>query len=278
MLTNGKAIFKCSKPPIPYLAVGAFLLCSHLGLVRSAAGQTSPAKTHDVATAAQLSSFYRNDFETPVKGEPFSAVEERVTAFRTADSKLENRSLTTTRIARDTQGRLRVDRESVTYGEHDVASRSVSSYIADPMTHSLLILDPERHSAVELPWNAPQLSKADSQGLVPKADDTGEIRLKVESLGVRSLQGLTVDGSLRELTIPIKSVLYYRAVAVSIETWTSRDLNIPVWSRSETPTGEISTTTLKNIVRAAPDRQLFELPADYSLSSAGSDAAFAMVR
>jgi hypothetical protein len=281
MFTKGNSILKSLKPSMSCFAIGVFMFCVQTGLSNPAAAQTSPASAagmHDEMTAAQLSAFYRNDFVKPVAGEPFSAVEERVTALRTADAKLENRSVTTTRISRDADGRLRIDRESVIYGNHDASSRTFGSYIADPLTHRLLILDPDAHTAVEVPWVAPADAYSKVKNSRPATDGTGDIQLRVEALGVSSMQGLTVDGSVRELTIPIRSAFYDRAVAVSIETWTSRELKIPVYSRSETKAGEISTTALKNIVRTAPDRQLFELPTDYSLSSPGSDTVFAMSR
>ena len=271
------------KSPTRSFAVGVFLLgCLSNSGVALAQASESGVESHNKAVAPRLAAFYRNEFEAPVAGEPFSAVEERITAFRTPDSKLENRSVTTTRISRDSAGRLRVDREIVAYDSHRLASRRTASYVADPVGHSLLILDPEHRAALELPWDAPSAPEPQAQHAQTSdaTNDTGDIRVKVEALGIRSLEGQTVDGSLRELSIPIKSkwAPCDRAVVVSIETWISRELNVAVWTRSETSSGEISTTTLKDIIRAEPNRNLFELPTDYVLTSPGADTVFALAR
>ena len=265
--------------PIRSLVAGVFLLGCHLTQCGTAGAQAAAVVPDGKATAPQLATFYRNEFEAPVAGKPFSAVEERVTAFRTSDSKLENRSVTTTRISRDSAGRLRIDRETVAYDAHRVASRRTASYVADPVSHSLMILDAEHHTAVELPWETPDTPAQDPHiTAVPR--NNGEIHVKVEPLGVHLLEGLTVDGSMRELSIPITSkfVPYDRAVVVSIETWMSRELNVSVWTRAETSSGEISTTRMKDIVVAEPDRSLFELPTDYVVTSPGSDTVFALAR
>jgi hypothetical protein len=276
--TANKSV-KGFKPPIRSLAVGLFLLGCHMGLCGVAGAQATAVKAHDTSIAPQLATFYRNEFEAPVAGKPFSAVEERVTAFRTSDSKLKNRSVTTTRISRDSAGRLRIDRESLAYGDHGIASRRVASYVADPVNHTLLLLDVQSHSALELPWDAPKTSEVRTQTAETVAE-ASEMQVKAETLGVRWLEGLMADGSLRELSIPVKSKLvpYERAVTVSIETWMSRELNVALWTRSETSSGEISTTCLKDIVRAEPNRELFALPSDYVLTSPGSDTVFAMAR
>jgi hypothetical protein len=252
------------------------MLSLSIAFCGQAAGQNSNApRPSQNSTHADTTAFYANEFQLQTPGRPFSALEERVTSFRTSDSKIENRSVTYTRISRDSRGRLRSDRRTITYDEHGVASERHSAYVADPVNHTILILDPDRRTAMEVPWEAPNAPESHS---ALRSDDSGLIGLKVESLGVRSMQGMIVDGSLRELTIPVKSDLYYSAAAVSIETWVSRELQIPVCSRSETSTGEISTTTLKDVVRSEPDPRLFELPSDYTLTSPGSDTVFALAR
>jgi hypothetical protein len=256
------------------LVTGVFILCLSTPFCLPAAGQTAKTVSHQTPSDAAMP-FYGNEFQLQVAGRPFSAVEERVTSFRTTDSKLENRSVTETEISRDSQGRLRSDRRTITYDEHGVATERTSAYIADPVSHTILILDPERRTAMEMPWNPP--NEAENRS-VAATSGSGEMQMKVESLGNRSMEGLQVEGSRRDLTIPVKSYLYYRAVAVSIETWVSPELEIPVLSKSETSTGEISTTTLKNVVRTEPNPTLFQLPSDYTLTIPGNDTVFAMAR
>jgi hypothetical protein len=275
MSANRNSSSHSSKRFVRPLASGLFLVCLSTAQCHPAAAQSTKTVSHQDASGANTPSFYGNEFQLQVPGKPFSATEERVTSLRTRDSKVEDRCVTLTYIQRDSQGRVRTDRETFTYDAQGVVTERRSAFVADPVAHTILILDPERKTAMEMPWNPPNADDARAESATSTTDN---MQLKVESLGVRSIEGLLVDGSRRDLTIPVKSYLYYRAVAVSIESWVSRDLDVPVWTRSETSTGEISTTTLKDVVRAEPNSTLFQLPSDYTLTSPGTDTVFAMAR
>lgn len=275
----GKSVATRFIPSIRSLVIGAFVLSLQVAYPHQAGAQSQQAPAQQNFTSSNsAAAFYGNEFETSVADKPFSAIEERVTSFRTADSKLQNRSLTVTEIHRDSQGRVRADRKTTTFDGHGVATERFSAYIADPVAHTILILDPERHTAIEMPWE--EANAAEARKVQPSSASAQytQIQVKTESLGERSMEGMQVDGSMRELTIPIRAELYSRAVAVSIETWVSRELSAPVWSRSETSSGEISTTMLKDVDRSEPNAHLFELPSNYKLTSPGADSVFAMSR
>jgi len=273
-----KSVSTHFKPSFRSLVIGAFVISLAVSCPLPAGARAQEASAQQVSATTNSAAFYGNEFEISVPGKPFSAVEERVTSFRTADSKLKERSFSITHIYRDSQGRLRADRKTTTYDGRGIATERLSTYIADPLVHTILILDPERHTAVEVPWEQPNAAAPRASQKSSTVEQHNEIQVRTESLGDRSMEGMHVDGSLRELTIPIRAELYTRAVAVSIETWVSRELSVPVWSRSETSSGEISTTTLRDVDRSEPNSHLFELPSNYKLASPGADSVFAMSR
>jgi hypothetical protein len=56
-------------------------------------------------------------------------------------------------------------------------------------------------------------------------------------------------------------------IRIVSEEWFSPDLQVLVLTRHSDPRSGDTRYTLANIVRAEPDRSLFEVPADYSLKA-----------
>jgi len=97
---------------------------------------------------------------------------------------------------------------------------------------------------------------------------------KTESLGTKTLEGVTAEGTRTTVTIPAGQEGNEQPMQTVTENWYSPDLQMVVlFKRSDPRTGE-TVTRYTNIVRAEPAHTLFEVPADYKIEgrSPRSDA------
>ena len=84
-----------------------------------------------------------------------------------------------------------------------------------------------------------------------------------ESLGEKTLEGIHVVGTQRVYTVPAGKVNNSKAVAITVQQWSSPELGIIVDRLSKTTTGGESHYHLTQLVQAEPDPTLFTVPADY---------------
>jgi hypothetical protein len=90
---------------------------------------------------------------------------------------------------------------------------------------------------------------------------------KTESLGTQTIEGVTAEGTRSTLTIPAGEIGNTLPIEIVDENWYSPELQVTVMTKHRDPrTGE-TTYRLTNINRSEPDRSLFEVPADYTVSS-----------
>jgi hypothetical protein len=95
--------------------------------------------------------------------------------------------------------------------------------------------------------------------------DGPQRNVKTESLGSKTLEGVTAEGTRTTITIPAGQEGNEQPMQTVIESWYSADLHTIVMSkRSDPRTGE-TVTRYTNISRAEPPHSLFELPADYTI-------------
>jgi hypothetical protein len=89
---------------------------------------------------------------------------------------------------------------------------------------------------------------------------------KTDSLGSKTLEGVTAEGTRTTITIPAGQEGNEQAMQTVIESWYSPDLQTVVLSkRSDPRTGE-TVTRYTNISRTEPQHSLFEVPGDYKIS------------
>jgi cytochrome c556 len=92
-------------------------------------------------------------------------------------------------------------------------------------------------------------------------------RKKLESLGKQIIEGVEAIGNRSTFTIPAGEIGNTRPIEIVNEEWYSPELDLMVLTkRSDPRTGE-TTYRLTNLTRNEPDRALFEVPADYTLTS-----------
>src|SRR5262249_21143634 len=100
--------------------------------------------------------------------------------------------------------------------------------------------------------------------LQPGKIDAGQ--RKTESLGTQTIEGVSAEGTRTTLTIPAGEIGNTLPIEVVDETWYSPELQITVMTKHRDPRSGENTYRLTNINRSEPDRSLFEVPADYTVS------------
>jgi|HubBroStandDraft_6_1064221.scaffolds.fasta_scaffold194715_2 hypothetical protein len=256
---------------------GRFVLAfGLLVLFRYVAFAQLPALSIDpVQAELQAVSIFGNQSHVAVTGAPYSAIEERLYSQRQPGGTYEDRSLITTHIYRDWQGRTRAERYVTSYLPGAGESKLTSIFIADPLAGVLYRLDPENHTAAREPLNVnTQVLSADANA-AGQVRSTGELQLHAttESLGNSTMEGLTVEGTRQTLTVPVGARDNDRPFKVVVETWTSPELKVVVFSERDNSVVGMNTTRLTKIDRSEPDPALFQVPLDYKIEDAQAEGS-----
>jgi hypothetical protein len=229
-----------------------------------------------------------------VKGAPFSAEIVTESIQTLADgNRIVQRS--NARVYRDGEGRVRREEER--------GSNSPNISITDPVSGVSYLLDAEKRIARQTPSMAglrimelQQAAHDLTMRVPPNAADKlralavpqQEIELKIEQEGIgrvferrvpeparveqlpaRDIEGVRAVGTRRTTTIAAGAIGNDLPIEIVSEEWTSPDLNILVMTERRDPRLGTSTYRLVNIIRAEPDRYLFEVPSDYTLAPTG---------
>lgn len=289
---NTKNIVVCS----------TILACVSLASVRVSTQEVLPQFTmgwqEGVATVVEKNGVttalnFRMPVEAKVvKNAPFSAEIVTESIQTLADgNRIVQRS--NTRVYRDNQGRVR--------REEDRGSKSPVISITDPVSGMAYLLDPDNRVVRQTPniagFRMMELEKAvhelamrvptaaaDKLKVLAAPQQEIERRLeeekigrgplearvpeqvKVEQLPARDIGGVRAEGTRRTTTIAAGAIGNELPIEIVSEEWTSPDLKILVMTERRDPRLGTSTYRLVNIIRAEPDRYLFEVPSDYTLA------------
>lgn len=89
------------------------------------------------------------------------------------------------------------------------------------------------------------------------------------SLGMKTVEGVSVEGTRTTRTIPAGAMGNAQPIVISFERWYSPDLLTNVMTvRSDPFTGK-TVFKLTNISRSEPDASLFSVPSDYKMMTGG---------
>jgi hypothetical protein len=199
-----------------------------------------------------------------VTGSPFSAVvtSERVQKLvdgNTIDNK------TTGNITRDGSGRTRRDITLPSIGLLAASGQLQEIVsISDPVTQTNFILNVSKKTYRKFS-SAPG---GKSGGWAKKFLDLppGESgQTTTESLGAKTVEGLTAEGTRLTRTIPAGAAGNANPIVITTESWYSPDLQVTVLETHTDPRFGASTFQLTNIVRSEPDPTVFAVPSDYTL-------------
>jgi hypothetical protein len=217
-------------------------------------------------------------------GAPYSAEATTETVQLLADgNRIARRTIV--RIFRDSEGRTR--RENLTSDGSGVEAVT----IVDPVAGTSVMLDPAARRvfgqgrggsvgmrlspqaeaearrraeiAVQgpppLPPPAPPMT-----GVLRRSGRGGYEHTNREDLGQRTIEGVTARGTRTTTVIPAGAIGNDQPIRIVSEEWFSPDLQVLVLTKHSDPRSGDTSYTLSGIIRAEPDRSLFEVPADYA--------------
>jgi hypothetical protein len=164
------------------------------------------------------------------------------------------------RVYRDSAGRVR--REQTVTGQERPGSpdQDLVVTILDPVAGVLIALNPASRTAHRMPLGGPPSTAA----LAPQRSAAQAPQPTVaDVLGTEVIEGLVVNGHRTVTTLPPGTD--GRVVEISDERWESSDLRIAVIERHRDSRSGVFEHRLTNIRRTEPDRQLFTIPAAYTI-------------
>ncbi len=208
----------------------------------------------------------------PITGGPYSAVQSQQSVQTLADgTHLTTRFREEIAAWRDSAGRQRTETRAA-QGEKDKPCNSSMLMISDPVAGYVYLLDPADQTAYRLtitagpPMPAKEISVAQKPASAPADNPPGAPAISTESLGEKTMFGITVTGTLRTLTYPAGSRIGNdRPVTTTEEHWVSPQLGLIVYSHDADPSGRVATFTLRDLSVAEPDPSLFKVPPGYRI-------------
>ena len=233
------------------------------------------------ATFSSLDGNLRN----VVTGAPFSADRVSEHTQTLADGTHIRQDNSTEHIARDSQGRTRVERPLLNTNQG--AGVITAIQIFDPVVGVGYILDQQNKVAHRVPMqpvNAPPPSVRasggggggggptvvlGSSGIVATGSVISPHQNRPtsthEKLGEQTIEGVVAEGTLSGTTWPVGSQGNDRPITNTNESWFSRELKMAVLTKNSSLQFGEQITKLINISRAEPDASLFQPPPDYTV-------------
>lgn len=197
--------------------------------------------------------------EPVVTGAPYSGTISEQRQQTLADGNQITRQ-TETKVYRDSQGRVR---REMTRTNRSGESQSFVT-IFDPVAGFEARLNTQKLTAEKHP--VPTGNNTAEGPQRPPSDGNGP-EVKTEDLGTNTIQGLEATGKRVTRTIPAGEMGNTDAVQIVREIWTSTALKVPVQMTSSDPHFGKSTTQLTGISQAEPDPALFQIPANYKVTT-----------
>jgi hypothetical protein len=210
-----------------------------------------------------------------VSGAPYSAIVTSEFQQTLSDgNKIERR--TSARVYRDGQGRTRREQTLPTIGQYSASATPPQViFINDPVAGVSYILDPNQKTARKItgrPGRGGGMPFAGAPGGPGRGgrgpDRSPRPNVSTESLGSKNIEGLLVQGTRMDRTVPTGAVGNQNPIHVTSERWYSPDLKVNLLVKNSNPLAGQTTTTLSNIRREEPDASLFQVPADYTIQDA----------
>lgn len=165
-------------------------------------------------------------------------------------------------IYRDQQGRTRREQPIDNIGGFPVLSENGAPqklvFINDFPGKAHYFLDPNRKIARKnpLPENRPPLDEKEPNDA------------KTESLGTKTMEGVSVEGTRTTFEIPAGQIGNDKPIAVVSEKWFSPELQVIVYSRHVDPIAGEHIFRLVNIKRSEPSADLFTVPSGFKIETA----------
>lgn len=222
-----------------------------------------------------------------ITGAPYTATSSTETTQVLGDG---NRIVnnTTSSLARDSQGRTRREETMGMVGPWQVNGPKLV-FINDPASQTNYVLDENKQTAMvmKLPGNLPQMPPLPPPGIQIQTEvDMGYVAggganatfiskgpggvqpdVKTESLGVQTMEGVSVEGKRVTTTIPAGQIGNVQPIETVSEVWFSPDLQVVVMSKHSDPRFGETTYQLTGIQRSEPDSSQFQVPPGYTVQN-----------
>lgn len=195
---------------------------------------------------------------TPVTGAPYSGVQTTQMQQALTDGNQISRQ-EQSKVYRDSQGRVRMEHSFTNPGGKTRSSVT----IFDPVAGVSYFLNPDTKTAVKM--TLPAAGNGAGEGKMGHGPREGQAQ--TEDLGTQTINGLAATGTRVTVTIPAGKMGNQQPIQVVRETWISTALKVPVSIKRSDPRFGTTTTQLTNVVQAEPDAALFQLPADYTVTT-----------
>jgi hypothetical protein len=114
-------------------------------------------------------------------------------------------------------------------------------------------------------WNLAPLPPVPPVPPVPPGG-TAKSKATTSPLGQKEMEGVRVEGTLRQQVIPAGEIGNRNPITITTESWYSPELQVTVYSRHNDPRRGETIYRLANIRRAEPAAELFKVPEEYSAS------------
>jgi hypothetical protein len=170
-------------------------------------------------------------------------------------------------IARDTEGRIYMERWFLVPKDDKVKSQMTTIQIADPNTHTLyscFMLDPQKQCALVTYTPSPNaVYKFQGPPTGPLPDGAGENIH--EDLGNQLVAGVETTGTRDRVTYNPGLFGNDRKLTIEREFWFSPKLGFNLFSKRSDPRIGTQTFTATNLILSEPDSKLFDLPEGFKI-------------
>lgn len=200
-----------------------------------------------------------------VKNAPFTAQVTHESVQVLADGNRIDRKDTGT-IARDSVGRTRREMSLPAIGPL-AASGPVPRliFIKDPAAGKNYILNEKKKTALAMNISPKEKGKLRAFRFAHSPMGAKEPVASTESLGTKTMDGLTVQGTRTTRTIPAGQIGNEKPIVITVEKWYSPDLQTVVSLTRTDPRFGTTKYQLTNVDRADPPQSLFIVPQDYTI-------------
>ena len=167
-------------------------------------------------------------------------------------------------VARDGQGRTRREETMGRMGPLAMNGAKMI-FIHDPVAQASYVLNPDKLTARIMKHDSMpatvhmQMQKKMMHSIPP--DEQGEV--KTESLGTQEIGGVKAQGKLVTRTIPAGAIGNEQPIQITVETWTSPELQTVVLQKRNDPRFGETVFQLNDIKQGEPDASLFQVPDGY---------------
>jgi hypothetical protein len=171
----------------------------------------------------------------------------------------------TENIARDSAGRTRREMTLSHIGPLAASGQAAHvAFIRDPGAGKNYILNEDKKTVATMvrAENPNGNGEGRGEGMRQRGGDNANVQ--TTSLGTKTIDGLTVEGTRTTRTIPAGQIGNDKPIVITREEWYSQDLQMVVSSTRTDPRFGTTTYQLTNINRGEPAESLFEVPAGYT--------------